>query len=74
MASESTTHRVTEVIRDKLRDAKISQESAAASLGLSQQAVSRRLSGEVDFSLTELTVVAELLSVPLSELLDRPAA
>lgn len=47
----------------------VTQMRLAAALQLSQPAVSRRMRGEVDWSLRELRVVAELLDVPLSSLL-----
>lgn len=70
MPSESTTRRVTDGIRDRLRAAKISQEQVASALQLSQQAVSRRLAGDVDLSVAELTTIAELLDVEPAELLE----
>lgn len=44
------------------------QESVAKALGVSQAAVSRRLRGTVDFTVTELAIVAELLEVPAATL------
>lgn len=51
-----------------------SQADVAESLGLSQPAVSRRLSGEVDFSATELTKLAALLNVPVATFFGERAA
>lgn len=47
----------------------ISQTAVADRLGLSQTAVSRRLRGEVEFSVTELHAVADVLGLPVERLL-----
>lgn len=44
----------------------VSQHDVAAVLGLSQTGVSRRLSGRVDFSATELAKLAAHLNVPVA--------
>jgi transcriptional regulator with XRE-family HTH domain len=41
------------------------QQTAADELGLTQRAISRRLTGEVDFSANELEKLAKLLAVPV---------
>lgn len=52
-----------EVARRRLRQAAIAEH-----LELDQRAVSRRLLGQVDFSVPELQALAELLEVPVSSL------
>lgn len=52
---------------------KNSQSDIAALLGLSQAAVSRRLSGDVDFTSSELAALAKHLEVPVSAFFDAPA-
>jgi transcriptional regulator with XRE-family HTH domain len=47
---------------------RVTQERLAQALHLSQPAVSRRLKGEVDFTVSELAVVAELLDVDAAHL------
>lgn len=42
------------------------QQDAGDKLGLSQRAMSRRLTGEVEFSATELEKLASMLEVPVS--------
>lgn len=57
-------------VRAEMVRAGRSQQDIADLLDLSQPAVSRRLSGEVDFSATELTKLAAYLSVPVSTFFD----
>lgn len=42
----------------------------ARALGISQQAMSRRMSGEVPFNVQELASAAEFLGVPVTVLLE----
>lgn len=61
-------------IRAELARAGISQASLAASLGITQQALSRRLLGKTPFSFDEAFAIADTLGVPVSEILPtRPA-
>lgn len=53
-------------VRAELARANRTQQTLAAHLHLSQPAVSRRLSGEVSFSIDELVSIAEYLSVEVS--------
>ena len=46
----------------------------ARALGASEATVGRRLSGDVPFKISELSTVAEFLSVPLSALLPSESA
>lgn len=50
------------------------QSSLAESVGMRQQALSRRLSGATPFTIDELAAIAETLSVPLAELVTGAAA
>lgn len=61
MPTESLSERVTHSIREHMRHGGVTQASLASKLNLSQQAVSRRLTGEVPFSLVELDKVAAAL-------------
>jgi transcriptional regulator with XRE-family HTH domain len=63
---------VAEEVRAALARRRIKQTTLAEKLGLSQPAISRRLAGEIEFSITELTLAAELLEVPLADLLPSP--
>lgn len=51
-----------------MADAGLTQQRVADSLGILQSQLSRRLSGQVSFDLTELEQVAELCGVPTSQL------
>ena len=51
---------------------RVTQADLAVGLGISQAAVSRRLTGMVDFTVSELDAVASVLGVPTASLL--PAA
>jgi transcriptional regulator with XRE-family HTH domain len=55
--------RVASAVRAELARARVSQSVVAATLDLSQQAVSRRLTGRVAFDVEELGIVADLLGV-----------
>jgi transcriptional regulator with XRE-family HTH domain len=55
-------------VRAELARRGLTQEQAGAAIGLNQKAMSRRLTGAVDFSSTELQKLAELLEVPIGAL------
>lgn len=57
-------------VRGLLAKHRISQAAAGTRLGLSQAAMSRRLTGEIPFNVDELSALADLLGVPASTLLD----
>lgn len=48
---------------------RVTQSDLASALNMSQPAVSRRLNGTVDFTVSELTTVAALLGLDASDLL-----
>jgi len=56
-------------IRAELARQRVSQAQVAERLGLSQAAVSRRLTGQTPFELDEVAAVADLLAVAPSHLL-----
>lgn len=56
-------------IRAELARQRVSQAQVAERLGLSQAAVSRRLSGQTPFEIDEVAEVASLLDVAPSHLL-----
>jgi transcriptional regulator with XRE-family HTH domain len=51
----------------------ITQRSMAARLGMTQQALSRRLSGEVRFDVEELGQIADMLGIPVALLFGEAA-
>lgn len=62
-------------VRAEMARRRVPQTRIAAALGLTQQAVSRRLTGRVAFRSDELAVVARVLGVPAASLLpDEPPA
>jgi len=61
-------------IRAELARQKVSQTQVAERLGLSQAAVSRRLSGALPFELDEIAAVADLLNVRARDLILAGAA
>lgn len=62
--------RVARNVRAELARSETKQASLAAALGMTQGAVSHRLTGRTDFSINELVRIAAHLGVPLSTLLD----
>ena len=52
----------------------ITQSTLAAALHCSQAAVSRRLAGTVEFNVSELEAIAEILGVEITELLGDPSS
>ena len=65
--------KVAAAVRAEAARSRVSQSRIAATLDLSQAAVSRRMSGVTPFELDELPKVAEILDVPLSHLLKESA-
>lgn len=61
--------------RAELARQRVRHQDVAAALGLSQQAASRRLNGEVPFDSNELPILAEMLGLEVADLYrdDRPA-
>ena len=53
-----------------LQDRGIPQARVGEVLGIAQSQVSRRLSGEIAFDISELAALGEYLAIPLGELLD----
>jgi len=67
--------RVAEEVRALMARRRVSQQTLATALGVSQAAVSRRTTGLVPFSVSQLCVVAEVLEVPVDTLIGTaPAA
>lgn len=56
-------------VRAEFARRRITQEQAAAALGMAQPMVSRRLSGRVEFSASELRALALWLGIPAETLL-----
>lgn len=69
-----TTVVIADNVRAELARARRSQTQAAAAIGLSQPSMSRRLMGEVDFTVPELMSLAAWLEVELARLLPPDVA
>lgn len=73
---ELTTPRTT--VADNVRAAmarrRVTQNALAADLDMTQQALSRRLTGAVAFNVDELHAAAAALDVPVTSLLAEPVA
>lgn len=63
---------VTAEIRAELGRQRRRQGVLAAPLGISEQQVSKRLSGEVAFNVPELEIVADVLGVPVLRFFPTP--
>lgn len=74
MSNPTYTTRVADSVRAELARRKITQTELAEALGMTQPAVSRRMSGAVPFDTEELGRIADLLGVPMSVLFGEPAA
>lgn len=74
MDREERSRRVAGEVRAHLARRQLSGKQLATALGVSQFSVSRRLRGEVPFSVDELSVAADFLGVDLSDLLAERAA
>ncbi len=58
-------NRINDFIRCEMRRKKISQEAAAQYLGLRQDGISRRLSGQTEWTFREIISLYDLLEVEL---------
>jgi transcriptional regulator with XRE-family HTH domain len=56
-------------VRAEMARQRVSQRQLAAQLGLSQVQIQRRLAGRIEFRPSELDRAAELLGVPVTQLL-----
>jgi transcriptional regulator with XRE-family HTH domain len=69
MSNATVTQRIAATVRAEAARRQITQAHMAEKLGRSQTFVSRRLLGRVPFSIDELDQLAEILAVPLAELI-----
>jgi len=70
----SIDHLVAANVRAEMARQQYTQTSFAKKLGRTQQALSQRLCGRVPFDVAELNRIAEILGVPLADLLPEQAA
>lgn len=62
---------LTTAIRERVADHGLTQASTARALGISRQTFSRKLNGHADFSVSELTRLAEILGTTVADLMCR---
>ena len=62
-----------EKVRLYLRDHKISQETFAESLGVTQGWLSHKLTGKRKATVSDLSMIAKKIGIPLSDLLEQPS-
>lgn len=62
---------ITTAIREKITARGLSQAETAQALGIGRQTFSRKLNGHVDFSLSELTRLAEVFNTTVADLMQR---
>lgn len=74
MAHNPSGERIAGQVRAAMARADVTQADLARELHISQAAVSRRLSGRVDFTIGELLTVACVVAVPLTDLIEPVAS
>ena len=66
---QTVDERVGELVRVWMYRREVRQPELAKQLGITQQTASRKISGKITWSVTDLAKTAALLNVPLSELM-----
>jgi len=69
MTPADTSRGIAATVSAALRDAGISQRDAAARTGIAINTLSRRLTGNSPFLVTELALIAELLDTTIEHLI-----
>jgi len=69
MSRREVTTRVGENVHRIMWRRRLRQVDVAGAVGVSQSALSRKMRGEVDFTIDEVLAAAEYFDVPLGELL-----
>lgn len=62
---------LTTAIRERVADRGLTQAETARVLGIGRQTFSRKLNGRADFSVSELTRLAEILGTTVTDLMRR---
>ena len=62
---------LTTAIRERVAENGLTQAAAARALGIGRQTFSRKLNGHGDFSVSELTRLAEILGTTVADLMCR---
>ncbi len=69
MSLMTTDQRVAANVRAELARRRVNRQALAKAMGIGPMAISRRMSGQVSFSIAELYRVAEILKVDISALI-----
>lgn len=69
LASASLNASTAREVRAEMSRQGISQVELAKAIGIAQNSISRRLTGKVPFSLPEIESIAQVLDVPVDQLL-----
>ena len=62
---------LTTAIRERVAENGLTQAATARALGIGRQTFSRKVNGHCDFSVSELTRLAELLGTTVADLMQR---
>lgn len=68
---QATSDRLTAVVGEAMRAAKVSQRAMSAATGIPLVTLSRRLAGRTGFTVHELAAIAEVLNLSIVELAVR---
>jgi transcriptional regulator with XRE-family HTH domain len=74
MQTNTYATRVAASVRAELARKKITQGQLADALGMTQPAISRRVSGQLPFDVDEIQRIAEFLSVPVTQFMTEDVA
>ena len=70
MNATTTADTVPEVIRRRLAELGMPQTELAREIGMKDAKLSRRMCGFVEFRVAELQLIADVLDMPMAELLE----
>lgn len=71
IATEPIAQGIADEVRSMMARKRITGKSVAARLGITEMAFSRRARGEVEFSASEIVLVAQALDCPVDDLLPQ---
>lgn len=69
----TTRQAIAAIVRGKVAELDVRQMDLAAAIGMDQQALSRRMRGKVDFTATELMLIAAYLKIDVADLMPATA-
>lgn len=74
MDTDTYTQRVADTVRAEMARRRVGHQRLAVALGVSRGSVHRRLSGQLPFDVAELSVIADLLGIPVADLISERRA